>query len=475
MTIVSITREPMPCWPCVSQNCNNVSMRINIMATARVRPLSFFEPYLQTLPSSYDELPRHWPSELLDQLLTGSPLLRRVNDSRSSIRAHYQIFKDEWGEKNGTNEEQELEKSLFPTFEEFDTMVGAVSSRAFGGLVRRKHVVITTNDDDDDDDDDDANVIQKNEEEGNLEDLEEDAMVPLLDLLDHCRGKQGDTKNVSYDRNDDDADGSMIVIRVTSDASLVPNTPLRNTYGAKGNSQLLIHYGFCLLDNLEPDGSSNDVLEFSPQEGTAMVELRAGPKSYTFGGLIKALQYFYPTNHDHDENSNRDDEKQQEDGGGSNDLESFLNDCEEEDDPWGYQDNDDDEEEEEEESEDMELVGNELEADCDALQKLKVALQKAKNAYSLKGDTLMEALERNDSSRHYHAAILVSSEQRTLSLYMRAIDLILKVLLQTQFKWGGADTPLVESLLEHQAFELSTAFLQIRYPSHLPVCPSKKD
>jgi hypothetical protein len=127
----------------------------------------FFEPYLQTLPSSYDELPRHWPSELLDQLLTGSPLLRRVNDSRSSIRAHYQIFKDEWGKKNGTNEEQELEKSLFPTFEEFDTMVGAVSSRAFGGLVRRKHVVITTNDDDDDDDDDDANVIQNNEKEGN--------------------------------------------------------------------------------------------------------------------------------------------------------------------------------------------------------------------------------------------------------------------------------------------------------------------
>eukprot|EP00978_Attheya_sp_CCMP212_P024903 scaffold79023_cov27-Attheya_sp.AAC.1 len=75
-------------------------------------------------------------------------------------------------------------------------------------------------------DDDDANVMQKNEDESNLEDLEEDAMVPLLDLLDHCRGKQGDTKNVSYDRNDDDIDGSMIVIRVTSDALLLPNTSL---------------------------------------------------------------------------------------------------------------------------------------------------------------------------------------------------------------------------------------------------------
>lgn len=42
-------------------------------------------------------------------------------------------------------------------------------------------------------------------------------------------------------------------------------------------------------------GSSNDVLEFKAKEGLPPVDLRSGPKSYTFGGFAKMLEMFHFT------------------------------------------------------------------------------------------------------------------------------------------------------------------------------------
>ena len=71
------------------------------------------------------------------------------------------------------------------------------------------------------------------------------AMVPSLDLCNHCHGNVA--KNLSYTKT---SDGSVRV--VASDVSA--DTVLAISYGARGNAQLLFHNGFCFSDNIEPDG-----------------------------------------------------------------------------------------------------------------------------------------------------------------------------------------------------------------------------
>ena len=43
-------------------------------------------------------------------------------------------------------------------------------------------------------------------------------------------------------------------VRVTTARSLRPGSTLQMTYGAKGNATLLGRYGFCIPNNIEPDG-----------------------------------------------------------------------------------------------------------------------------------------------------------------------------------------------------------------------------
>jgi hypothetical protein len=43
-------------------------------------------------------------------------------------------------------------------------------------------------------------------------------------------------------------------VRVTTSRTILPGSILQMTYGAKGNATLLGRYGFCIPNNLEPDG-----------------------------------------------------------------------------------------------------------------------------------------------------------------------------------------------------------------------------
>ena len=122
-----------------------------------------------------------------------------------------------------------------------------------------------------------------------------DVMIPLLDLLNHVRGRGsnktssgGDSgvAHVRYKRyqNEDETDEDVSRdfepatkriktaiddsaaasnnlrsgsggVKVTAGQSIVANrTKLQMTYGAKSNSTLLGRYGFCIHDNVEPDG-----------------------------------------------------------------------------------------------------------------------------------------------------------------------------------------------------------------------------
>ncbi len=186
-------------------------------------------------------------------------------------------------------------------------------------------------------------------------------------------------------------------------------------------------------------GSSNDIVEFSLNDNIRRVELRRGPKSYTYGCFIKVLEMFYEYNtpsHDiqekedalHDNDNNLNFVQHEED-----DMEAFLNSC------------DDENENEEEMIFEMNLYGSdtgkimassgtdvgngdnddqEVLNDIKALTKLISAMKDARLQYSMNSDNLQTALNVVTESKERYSAILVHSEIQTLYLYELAAHLV---------------------------------------------------
>ena len=145
------------------------------------------------------------------------------------------------------------------------------------------------------------------------------------------------------------------MIQVQSIRDIAKGSSLWNTYGAIGNGPLLFNYGFCVVDNLEPDGSSNDVWEFwtttrltrtsttllttkttttistanstaaTPATMIKIADLQTGPKAYSYCGFIRALDYFYNTLQPKDCDKGSEDPDDTEVS--HDDMEAFLNDC----------------------------------------------------------------------------------------------------------------------------------------------------
>jgi hypothetical protein len=251
--------------------------------------ISFYNPYLDTLPSflhsssdnSDDEsnvdnkneeeggsssqhqlLPRQWSLETLKRRLHGTSLYQRIVNERNGVRDEYELIKTAWMQQQQQQQQQTEQASApatsFPTLEQYDTMMGAVTSRGFEGL--------------------------------GYDGV--DVMIPLLDLLNHVRGSNSDVARVRYERynmnecNEKKKDGVVEVadgdegervsppptkriktslsssvgggVKVTTAQAITlpinATIPLQMTYGAKSNSTLLGRYGFCIEDNVEPDG-----------------------------------------------------------------------------------------------------------------------------------------------------------------------------------------------------------------------------
>ena len=402
--------------------------------------------YLATLPppSSYDNIPRRWDDKELESLLGGTSLLTHVRKEQAALKSDYAVISTAWTKVNSAGDMSSCE---FPSYNQFDDMFAAVSSRGFAGL--------------------------------GSNDGQSDAMVPLLDLLDHRRGTDA-KKDVRYKRSSDvddqeEEDSSAIAyIEVVADRDLSSGSTIHDTYGAKGNSQLLSRYGFSIPNNLEPDGSSNDLVELSLKDGGPMVELRAGPKSYTYGKFARMLEMFQET--DGSEEANND---EQEEVSGMDDMEAFLNQCDEEEE-GGDGDADDFDMMmyggiNGEEGEDAEGEGDEekeLESECKALERLSEALAKARERYSLKGNELQEAFENDDGSPKHFAAILIQSELRTIRLYQLAAMQILHRLksMVTGSSLAAKDGEVIEDndvdpddLLLKQVDELVSAYATIRH------------
>ena len=393
--------------------------------------------YLATLPppSSYNNIPRRWDDTQLESLLGGTSLLTRVRKDQSNLKSDYEAISSAWNEKDGKNESI----AKLSSFEQFDDMFAAVSSRGFAGL--------------------------------GSDDGQSDAMVPLLDLLDHRRGTDA-KKDVRYSRcSAKQGSGANSCIEVIADHDLPPGSTLHDTYGAKGNAQLLNRYGFCIGNNLEPDGSSNDVVEMSLKAGQPPVELRAGPKSYTYGKLVRMVGMFQ------DQDGGDEGANEQEQDSGEDDMEAFLNQCDEEEAGDGNDSNDDfemmmyggdDEMNDHEEEGDQEDEEKMLESECKALQEVSSALSEARQRYSLKDEKLQDALQKTDNSPEHFAAVLVQSEQRTIQLYQLAAN---KIHCRLESMMSGNSTTesfnekrdSADDLLLKQVDELVSAYATIRH------------
>lgn len=376
-----------------------------------------YQPYLETLPSSssFDLLPRLW-NEQQKTLLQGSCLLQRVQEATDGLIKDYQLISNKW---NGPAAQQ------LPSLDQVSSMLAAVTSRAFADMGA------TTDGD---------NSI---------------AMVPLLDLCNHQRGGRT-KKNVSYQQL-----RSSSVVATAQDA-LSAGTVLQITYGAKGNAQLLYNYGFCIPNNIEPDGSSNDVVEVlvkgNNSSKAGVVELRTGPKSYTFGCLSRAVELFH--------NEQGDDEAQGVEADYSGGLEDFLNECDANPGVCGFED---DEGRDDTEEEDAEEDGVDIKAEVEALQELRKALVAVRSRYHLRGSRLEKALSSSsnddDQQHERYAGILIQTEHRTIQFYELACVRIVEKLTQSlkqMFQWDIMLDAADEKRLEKQATELCDAFVRIR-------------
>lgn len=443
-----------------------------------------FQLYLNTLPerSTFDKLPRRWPENQLQLWLQGSPLLARVQQQKQGIQRDYDLIRDKWMELFNNHKGEK-----FPSFDTFSDMLAAVSSRAFAGFGGNHKDNNNTDDDENDKDDLDKNI----------------AMVPLLDLCNHCRGEANTTKNVAYQQaqsstSSKDKNGCVVV---TAHQTFSAGEALRITYGARSNAQLLLNYGFCIPDNVEPDGSSNDFLELDCGDSTAAsrgrkkehttinddkepistIVLRAGPKAHCFHGFVNALDQYVVKpaprkggDPECDEDEFGENEKEFEEW----DMDMTCNMMEGEDD-------DDDDDEEDAGGGDLDNQQS-VQRYLQALDSFEKRLEELRGGYFLQGEELdrvmsqppqeqltgetTKAAEEDEAKRH--AALLVKSELKMIYFTLLVIHRLKDILGGTT----AAESDAFETLASHfskeniqlwkeQANQVASAFVSIRLPT----------
>ena len=108
------------------------------------------------------------------------------------------------------------------------------------------------------------------------------ALVPMVDLANHHRKP----RECAF------AFHPSTGVRVTALRAFAPGDPVQISYGARAPRDLLLRYGFVVADNVEPDGSSNDVfpLKMPGWDRKDAVELRVAPDAkYTYPALAEAV------------------------------------------------------------------------------------------------------------------------------------------------------------------------------------------
>ena len=246
-------------------------------------PSSVFAPYYRLLDAeTFDGSPAWWPTDERRALLAGSCVLEAAESLSQDVKHDFERFVRQ------TLEEEENEGGVGGALDS-----GAVSRvrETDGGFERFRRAV--------------AAVHSRSFNTGGGEAESEAAgcaLVPLLDCANHFRKpREAAWSAVDADpaqaagagerEEGDPATGGKTIV-VTALRRFAAGDPIRIAYGARGNAELMLRYGFTVLDNTEPDGSSNDVVPLTLGTGgdAVTVELRVASRtSYTYTPLAKAV------------------------------------------------------------------------------------------------------------------------------------------------------------------------------------------
>jgi SET domain len=435
----------------VSWNSNRHVPRSDVqLALYLASQPSRIRPYLDSLPaleSADAALPRCWTTGEVDEYLAGSPVVYRIREHAKQVHDAYDTLASSAPEKEGSDTD------ALPSFRAFSQCLAVVTSRAFQGFDPDSHGP--------------------------------SCLVPLLDLCNHGRGRtssssssSGPASNVSYRW---DADRRAVVSEARTDLRV--GDALVITYGAQGNASLLLNYGFCIANNVEPDGSSNDTYELmlGPAVARRVVTLRAGPKEYSYGALVNALDavvdaFQLSTPQEQPEHIAR---------SKVDDMETFLDECDGDvDEPADATsirslDEDDDSDVGDSDSEPESSSGAALHLEMRSLKDLGACLEEARSKYTIRADDVLHLCrEKMGITKQHHAAVLVQSEQRTLYFYQRAVHRILSTmanaLLDRAPSHGSPRQPTPTSppewmtvsdaaLIDDQVEALAQVFFRIRH------------
>lgn len=168
------------------------------LLTDRANPSSWYQPYYQSLPEVFPNIPLFWDLEDLEKL-RGCHMLYLVKDRLESISIDYRTI-------------CRIAPS-FATFSEQEFIWARiiVASRNFGVEIDGHRT---------------------------------DTLCPLADMLNHHRPRQTkwafDQKSSSF--------------TVESTQALEAGSELLDSYGRKCNTRYLLNYGFCVEDNCDGDG-----------------------------------------------------------------------------------------------------------------------------------------------------------------------------------------------------------------------------
>ena len=239
------------------------------LAADSVDPSSPFAAYHALLRSAaLDDAPSRWPAEQRETLLRAGDVATRADVVSEALRRDAEDAFERLVREALLNHLRERERSgrgvedVFDAREAFRRALAAVHSRAFNFG------------------EGDATPAS-----GARESLEREAagsaLVPLLDCANHHRrprecawrvarqsrggldSASGPAKSSPESGGDaSEPGGDAAWLEVVALRAFVAGDPVRIAYGARSNEHLLTRYGFCVRDNVEPDGSSNDETPF---------------------------------------------------------------------------------------------------------------------------------------------------------------------------------------------------------------------
>ena len=255
-------------------------------------PFAAYHALLRRTP--LDDAPAWWPREQRDELLRGAFLgtrASRVSETlrRDAVDAFESLVREELLKHLRERKGRFRVPDAFDAWDAFRRALAAVHSRAFN--FGELNDVFETGDSvceserkeraSDRSLSDFETFLSKSSMSRAREHLEREAagsaLVPLLDCANHYRKprecawrvSKADEKVASGSVSKEESLVLSPVVEVVALRFFVSGDPVRVAYGARSNEHLLTRYGFCVKDNVEPDGSSNDETPFFLSENGA--------------------------------------------------------------------------------------------------------------------------------------------------------------------------------------------------------------